>query len=225
MLKAYSRAVARINSLRTDEEGATATEYALIIGVASIAIVAALVLIAPAIANFVQHRHRHRALVRCRSSSTIVRAGRALDGRGRRVLVKDGAADDPTSVENVAQRRSSSHSSLPLLLVVLFALVDLGWVFNQQLAVSSAAREGVRYYANPSRATPAPARVAEARSRAAEPGRRRRSRSPSSHRARGRRCDQLTVLRENSDHRPDRLRSGLAAGTTLAAKGTMRCGG
>ena len=49
MLKAYSRAVARINSLRTDEEGATATEYALIIGVASIAIVGALALIAPAV--------------------------------------------------------------------------------------------------------------------------------------------------------------------------------
>lgn len=54
MLKAYSRAVARINSLRLDEEGATATEYALIIGVASIAIVAALLTIAPAIADFVQ---------------------------------------------------------------------------------------------------------------------------------------------------------------------------
>ena len=31
MLKAYSRAVARINSLRTEEEGATAAEYGLII--------------------------------------------------------------------------------------------------------------------------------------------------------------------------------------------------
>jgi Flp pilus assembly pilin Flp len=53
MLKAYSRAIARINSLRTDEEGATATEYALIIGVASIAIVGALFLLAPAISDFV----------------------------------------------------------------------------------------------------------------------------------------------------------------------------
>ena len=54
MLKAYSRAVARINSLRSEEEGATATEYALIIGVASILIVAALATIAPAITTFVQ---------------------------------------------------------------------------------------------------------------------------------------------------------------------------
>ena len=53
MLKAYSRLVARINSLRTEEEGATATEYALIIGVASIAIVGTLALLAPAIENFI----------------------------------------------------------------------------------------------------------------------------------------------------------------------------
>jgi Flp pilus assembly pilin Flp len=53
MLKAYSRAVARINSLRTEEEGATGTEYALIIGVASIAIVTALALLGPAITRFV----------------------------------------------------------------------------------------------------------------------------------------------------------------------------
>jgi pilus assembly protein Flp/PilA len=53
MLKAYTRAVARINSLRSEEEGATATEYALIIGVASIAIVGALVALAPAIQGFI----------------------------------------------------------------------------------------------------------------------------------------------------------------------------
>lgn len=36
---------------------------------------------------------------------------------------------------------------IPLLLFVLFVLIDLGWIFNQQLAVTSAAREGARYYA------------------------------------------------------------------------------
>lgn len=36
---------------------------------------------------------------------------------------------------------------VPLLLIVLFAIVDLGWVFNQQLTVTAAAREGARYYA------------------------------------------------------------------------------
>ena len=45
------------------------------------------------------------------------------------------------------QRRSSSHSSCRCSCSSLFAIVDLGWVFNQQLAVSGAAREGVRYYA------------------------------------------------------------------------------
>ncbi|MBT2516658.1 pilus assembly protein [Streptomyces sp. ISL-90] len=33
---------------------------------------------------------------------------------------------------------------VPLMLVVLFAILDLGWVFNQQLAVTAAAREGAR---------------------------------------------------------------------------------
>jgi Flp pilus assembly protein TadG len=36
---------------------------------------------------------------------------------------------------------------VPLLLVVLFAIIDLGWVFNQQLSVTAAAREGARYFA------------------------------------------------------------------------------
>ena len=36
---------------------------------------------------------------------------------------------------------------LPLLFIVLFAIIDFGWVLNQQLAVTAAAREGARYYA------------------------------------------------------------------------------
>ncbi|WP_022891210.1 TadE/TadG family type IV pilus assembly protein [Agromyces subbeticus] len=36
---------------------------------------------------------------------------------------------------------------VPLLLIVLFAILDLGWVFNQQLTVTAAAREGARHYA------------------------------------------------------------------------------
>ncbi len=53
MLKAYSRAVARINSVQNDEEGATAVEYALIVGLVSLIIIAALALIGPAVATFV----------------------------------------------------------------------------------------------------------------------------------------------------------------------------
>lgn len=34
---------------------------------------------------------------------------------------------------------------LPFL-VLVFALVDLGWIFNQQLAVTTAAREAIRVY-------------------------------------------------------------------------------
>jgi pilus assembly protein Flp/PilA len=53
MLKAYSRAVARINSLRSEEEGATATEYALVIGLLSLLIIAALVAMVEPIQTFI----------------------------------------------------------------------------------------------------------------------------------------------------------------------------
>ncbi|MEF3402640.1 Flp family type IVb pilin [Agromyces sp. CCNWLW203] len=52
MLKAYSRIQARINSLRT-EDGATATEYALIIGLLSLLIIGALVLMVQPISDFI----------------------------------------------------------------------------------------------------------------------------------------------------------------------------
>ena len=42
MLKAYSRLQARLNSVRSEEEGASAVEYALIIGLISIVVVVAL---------------------------------------------------------------------------------------------------------------------------------------------------------------------------------------
>ena len=36
---------------------------------------------------------------------------------------------------------------IPLLLFILFVLLDFGFVFNQQLAVTSASREAARFYA------------------------------------------------------------------------------
>ncbi|MDQ0894600.1 hypothetical protein [Agromyces ramosus] len=53
MLKAYSRAMARINSLGTEEEGATATEYALVLGLVAIALVVAAVGLTPILTGFV----------------------------------------------------------------------------------------------------------------------------------------------------------------------------
>ena len=53
MLKLITRAQARLNSFRAEEEGATATEYALIIGVASIAIVGTLAALSPLIKDFI----------------------------------------------------------------------------------------------------------------------------------------------------------------------------
>jgi pilus assembly protein Flp/PilA len=53
MLKAYTRLVARINSLRNEEEGATATEYALVLGLVAIALVVAAVALTPILNSFV----------------------------------------------------------------------------------------------------------------------------------------------------------------------------
>lgn len=53
MLKAYTRLQARLAELRADEEGATAVEYALIVGLVSLIIIGALALIGPAVVTFV----------------------------------------------------------------------------------------------------------------------------------------------------------------------------
>jgi Flp pilus assembly pilin Flp len=53
MLKAYSRLVARINSLHNEEEGATATEYALVLGLVAIALVVAAIALTPILDTFV----------------------------------------------------------------------------------------------------------------------------------------------------------------------------
>ena len=150
-----------------DEEGATAIEYALIIGVASIAIVAALALIAPAITTSSRRTSstgsEPNAIHRLHHAHRI---DRVLSGRGRRATVKElEHTDDPTSVrEGRSGRRVRPRAAVAA--PALFALVDFGWVFNQQLAVSSAAREGARYYAiHHGDTTPDP--VAEAEARAA----------------------------------------------------------
>jgi pilus assembly protein Flp/PilA len=45
MIKAYSRAIARINSLRTEEEGATAVEYGLMVSLIAVVIIGAVTLV------------------------------------------------------------------------------------------------------------------------------------------------------------------------------------
>lgn len=53
MLKAYTRALARINSLRSEEEGATATEYALVLGIVAIGLVVAAAALLPLLSGWV----------------------------------------------------------------------------------------------------------------------------------------------------------------------------
>ena len=51
MLKAYSRAVARINSLRSEEDGATAVEYGLIVALIAAVIVGVVAILGGQIAD------------------------------------------------------------------------------------------------------------------------------------------------------------------------------
>lgn len=53
MFKAYSRARALINSVRTEEEGANAVEYALVLGLVAIALVVAAIGLTPILTEFV----------------------------------------------------------------------------------------------------------------------------------------------------------------------------
>jgi pilus assembly protein Flp/PilA len=55
MFKAYARTQALLNTLREKEEGATAVEYALIVGLVSLVIIAALALLGPAVVAFVNN--------------------------------------------------------------------------------------------------------------------------------------------------------------------------
>lgn len=52
---------------------------------------------------------------------------------------------------------------VPLLLVFMLAIIDLGWVFNQQLRLTAAAREGARimaiYHEDSTAATKAQTRI------------------------------------------------------------------
>ena len=112
---------------------------------------------------------------------------------------------------------------LPLLLLLVFALVDLGWVFNQQLSVSNAAREGVRYYAIHNRDT-SPNPVTEAGARAANLVSTAITFTvvtPCTTAA----DSTATVLVETPITDLTGLVQGLAGGNQLSARGTMRCGG
>ena len=53
MLKAYARVRAYMNSIQSKEEGATATEYALVLGLVAIALVVAAVALTPILDDFV----------------------------------------------------------------------------------------------------------------------------------------------------------------------------
>ena len=53
LFKVYARTQALINSLREKEEGATAVEYALIVGMVSLLIIGALAVVGPAVVTFV----------------------------------------------------------------------------------------------------------------------------------------------------------------------------
>ena len=110
----------------------------------------------------------------------------------------------------------------PLLLIMLFAIIDFGWVLNQQMSVTAAAREGARYFAIHNTDTGAQA-DAEARASALVTGTVTFT-YPST-------CsptvddDELTMV----VHTPMTDLTGwlgaVSGGATLVGTGSMRCGG
>ncbi|MEF3402639.1 TadE family protein [Agromyces sp. CCNWLW203] len=117
---------------------------------------------------------------------------------------------------------------LPMLLFIVFVLADLGWVFNQQLAVTSASREAVRYYTvHHSDTDP----VAEAAARAtAETRAKDLIPEPTTVTFAWTACSNVpgaeaSVVVKKPITDLTGLVVALAGSTKLSATGTMRCGG
>jgi Flp pilus assembly protein TadG len=112
---------------------------------------------------------------------------------------------------------------LPFLTLV-FLLVDLGWIFNQQMAVTTAAREAIRVYTVEQQSNPSGAKSdAEARAQALV--------TTSLSFAWPKVCS-TTVSNEDASVTVSTpltdltgWLSGIAPSAKLTATGTMRCGG
>ncbi|MGB4136912.1 MAG: TadE/TadG family type IV pilus assembly protein [Microbacterium sp.] len=111
---------------------------------------------------------------------------------------------------------------LPFLLLI-FALVDLGWIFNQQLAVTTASREAIRIYAVEQQTGSADA-IAHAQSRAAELVDGDLTFDWSECSATVRNEDASVVVSTPLTDLTGWV-AAIAPGATLSATGTMRCGG
>ncbi|KZE92013.1 hypothetical protein AVP42_02916 [Agromyces sp. NDB4Y10] len=111
---------------------------------------------------------------------------------------------------------------VPLLLIILLAIISLGWVFNQQLTLTQAAREGARIIAvEPDDA----AAIAEAEARInGMVGAGATITYPTT-------CsesvedDEITVRVEAPIEDLTGWLAAIGAQTTLAGVGSMRCGG
>ncbi|MGR2752123.1 TadE/TadG family type IV pilus assembly protein [Agromyces arachidis] len=111
---------------------------------------------------------------------------------------------------------------LPLLLLILFAILDLGWVFNQQLTLTQAAREGARHIAihanDPGEVATAEARVTSIAGAGVT------ITYPST-------CsedvsdDEVTVLVEAPMNDLTGWLTAITGGVTMSGVGSMRCGG
>ena len=124
MLKAYSRAVARINSLRSEEEGATAVEYALIIGArldrhrrgAALIGLRSLGLVNDAIIPHLDGTRPSR-----RRSALPIQSSRPADSSESAGVPWQWRSRMRSRLENAGQRQSSSHSSCCRSCLLLFA--------------------------------------------------------------------------------------------------------
>ena len=113
---------------------------------------------------------------------------------------------------------------VPLLLVMLFGIIDLGWVFGQQLAVTAAAREGAREFAIQTVADPGGAQAAaELRAGELVPGTPTFA-YPSTCSA-GVPDDELTMVVTIPLTDLTGWLEAIAPAATLQGTGSMRCGG
>ncbi len=145
----YLRAI----TVRDREEGQTMAEYGIILALIAVVCIVAVALLGGRIDDCI-HDHRERRLGhierrwwnlsrrahhRLTSSSTSMQLRKR--GRERRIMIIEAATSEG---RRTVRRWSSSPSSLPILLLLVFGIIQFGILFNHYLTLTDAVRAGAR---------------------------------------------------------------------------------